>query len=211
MSLRVSIMLLAFLTCSCVAREQPRTNPQHQRFEAVWLAAADWDFALHEMRVHVPSPEALPHTSALFWPEHKDKPGLALGEITGMQDLLKWRNEKVLGRSYRIVLTPDADSRVGGLNLPETSYAWLLPATATLDDSLVDLDGSTILLLPPARYTRVRIVFRLLSEPVPTTLYAHGSEVLVASWGAALQPIAFELMGDDGNPVYVFQNKSGPG
>ena len=211
MGSRLQTLMLLLLVCGCVAREQPRGDPERQRFEETWQAAVDWELAVREMREHVASTEALPHTSALFWPEHKDKPGLRLGEISGLQDVATWRAENVLGRSYRLEFTIDAKFEVGHLNLPESSYAWQLPIMATLHNSWLELEGSHIRLLEPSGFKHVRIVFRLGAEPVPTAVYAHGSEVLVASWGAALEPIALELSGEDGVPVYVFQYKGGPG
>lgn len=209
MSLRLSICLLVLITCGCVARDQQRVNPSQQRFESLWAQSVDWDDALVEMRVHVQPPDAPAHTTALFWPEHRDKPGLDEGELVGVADAARWRSEYVLGRSYRVELSPDSEGQYGRLALPDASYAWALPTGISLDDNRVTLKGDGIRL--PADAVRARLVFSLRAEPIPTRLYQHGSEVLVARWGAAFEPRAIEIFDSDGESVFVFQNESGPG
>ncbi|MBZ0136810.1 MAG: hypothetical protein K8I27_10595 [Planctomycetes bacterium] len=206
---------VALLLCACVAREQPRSHAQEPRFEIWWGTARPWGEAISEWAGYVDQPAALPHTTALFWPEHEGKPGLELGRLVGIANLGQWREREVIGATFRAEFAVDANlTRFGGLELTESSYAWEIPVGARLEgDELLRLDGAWFRLVgtPPIAWTRARVVFRLRSEPTPTSLYHHGTEILVASWGAALEPLAIELTTHDGDLAYLFINESGPG
>lgn len=201
--------------CACVAREQPRLSAEQLRFENQWASARPWAEATNEWSGHIERAEALPHTTALFWPEHQGKPGLELGELTGVADLGQWRERKVTGTTFSAEFTVDETlGRFGGLGLPESSYAWETPIGAELGaGEMLVLDGPWIQLIgtAPLPWVRARVVFRLRREPTPTSLYRHGTEILVASWGAALEPQAIELTAEDGTRICLFVNEHGPG
>ncbi len=198
-------LLPVLLLAGCVAREQP--HPEARRFGSAWQQAEDWQTAI--FRLQTTAREGHPAATALFWPQHADKPGLNVGSLVGFtpdetQRISDWRNAQVLDRSYRIELSfePVPGGRAAVLNLavPDELCRWRIPpgwewqyADRPNHPRLeVDQDGR-LLALNPWGIARARIVFKLEPEPIPTSLYRHGDEVTVASWGAALRPEAVEL------------------
>jgi hypothetical protein len=197
----LSILLLA----GCVAREQP--HPDARRFESAWRQAEDWGAAL--ARLQAVTQGGRPASTALFWPEHADKPGLEVGRLAGFspdetQRISEWRNAQVLDRSYRIEQSfepvPEGQAAVLNLAAPDAHSRWRVPPGWEWQHPQrpnhprleVDRDGS-LLVWNPWGIARARIVFRLEPEPLPTSLYRHGDEVTVASWGVALRPEAIEF------------------
>lgn len=210
--MKLPALLPILLLTACVAREQPKIDPEAQRFNAAWEQAEDWQTAF--TRLQALSQGGHPASTALFWPEHADKPGLEVGRLTTFrpderQRISDWRNAEVLGCNYRMESVyqpvPEGQAAVLSLGMPEGPLRWRVPPGWQWQSSErpnhpqleVDQDGR-LLAFNPWGITRSRIVFQLEAEPLPTSLYRHGDEVTVASWGVALRPLAVELSDADG-------------
>ena len=205
-------LLPILLLTACVAREQPKTDPEAQRFDTAWEQAEDWQSAFNRLQDFTQGGH--PVTTALFWPEHADKPGLDIGRLIDFrpdekQRIADWRRAEVLGRSYRLEAVhepvPEGQAAVLNLAVLDALCRWRMPPGWVWQHAErpnhprleVDQDGR-LLTLNPWGVARSRIVFQLEAEPVPTSLYRHGDEVTVASWGVALRPLAVELSDADG-------------
>jgi len=205
-------LLPMLLLTACVAREQPKIDPEAQRFNTAWEQAEDWQSAFS--RLQAVTQDGHPLATALFWPEHADKPGLDIGRLMDFrpdekQRIADWRRAEALGRSYRLEAVhepvPEGQAAVLNLPAPDVLCRWRMPpgsvwqhADRPIHPALeVDQDGR-LLALNPWGVVRSRIVFQLEAEPLPTSLYRHGDEVTVASWGVALRPLAVELSDVEG-------------
>ena len=205
--------IIGLLVAACVAREQPVVSSPEQRFEADWSAARNWSEAVAQWQACVQRETAYPHTTAAFGSKHANKPGLHIGEWRGEQDD-DWREREVLAVAFRLTLSVTASGDFEALALPESSYAWRVPhgnsfaGEATI---IATTDGTLRVTARESRHwSSARVVFRVGGEPTPTRLYQHGSEILVAAWGVALQPVSIELTGPDGKKHWAFLQKSGP-
>ena len=205
--------IVGLLVAACVAREQPVNQPAQARFEADWTAARDWREAVAKWTAQVQPRGAYPHTSAVFGTEHADKPGLHLGELPGVQNA-NWREREVLGVRYRLAVPLLSDGKFEPLALPESSYAWRIPLNSSFTGDVtvtVTADGALQARTPDfSHLASARVVFRIGREPTPTSLYQHGSEILIAAWGVALEPVSIELTDADGAVHWVFIEESGP-
>jgi hypothetical protein len=157
---------------------------------------------------------AYPQTTVVFGAEHAGKPGLHMGILPAACDAA-WREREVLAATYRITFSlTDEYGDFGRLDLPESSYAWRIPPEFLLKgDAAVTATAQGRLHAehPDARaWSVARVVFRLGREPTPMSLYQHGSEVLVAAWGLALEPVSIELTDAAGNQLRLFIDGSGP-
>lgn len=208
-------LLPILLLTACVAREQPKVDPEARRFDTAWEQAEDWDAALK--RLQGATGRGHPVATALFWPGHTDKPGLEIGDLAGFRAdetrrISDWRGTEVLDRSYRLELIcePVSEGQAAVLNLPapDALCRWRVPPGREWQYADrpnhprmdVDPDGR-LLVWNPWGIARARIVFKLETEPVPTAVYRHGDEVTVASWGVALRPEVVELSDAKGKVV----------
>lgn len=206
------LVIVALLATACVARSRPTLTPIQAGFENDWQQARDWSDAIKEWTDLTSPATAHPHCTALFGPEHADKPGLVIGELVGVGNPTEWRERKVLAKTYSATFaihSPTGD--FGKLALPDVSYAWRLPSASKLGDGVLVSPNGGGLLRAAGPWIAARVVFRLNAEPTPTNLYSHGTEVLVASWGVSLEPLAIELTGENGDQAWLFLNESGPG
>lgn len=202
------IAACAGLLVGCVAREQARPQPTPNRFQALWDDAEEWA-APQDGQWPAQGGDAVATT--LFWPRHADKPGLNLGRPAS-PDALRTRREHVLAAHYRIELNqdpvPDGLAVMLFVPSPADNMRWRIPPgwewahDTGVQGPFLEVDREGRLYVGrPWGVARVRVVFSLEPEPTPTSLYTHGSEVTVASWGVAVRPVTVEYTDGGGRVI----------
>lgn len=151
---------------------------------------------------------AYAHATVVLGAEHAGKPGLQVGELPAACDA-PCREREVMASTYRSTFSlADEYGDFGRMDLPESSYAWrILPGFVLNGDVVVTATarGRLQAQRPDAgTWSVARAVLRLGREPTPTSLYQHGSEVLIAAWGLALEPVSVELTHTSGYQVWLF-------
>ncbi|MCA8913329.1 MAG: hypothetical protein KDB82_16645 [Planctomycetes bacterium] len=234
--MRCVFLLIPCLLAGCVARNPTQSKPLPDRFDSRWNAAEDWQRARQRFSglASQPDEEALP--GLLFWPDFTDRAGLggnAIARYAGrweltsgserealLAEIRSWRADQILTRTYRVEASVSAESETADMpapSLPDGAWVWKVPFGRELLDAQdhpvrfrLEADRNALRLLGAGMNGnyRIRVLFRLDAEPIPTESYRHGDEVTIARWGCALIPVAFQLAQDGRKPVSLFLEQS---